>query len=509
MVSGIATKKISFDVACCSVRTGYSVTLPRAFLETASSGWSRRVCARQNYSLSKQSVKLFTRNQIDKHFKSGRLMRSVETQLPRLLNCSRGDYDYSSRDSETNSSTFTAEATKGKPDVYPDETDNEIELELENTTEALQATEQPPQSQWFHVGTFALVAVAFLWGTYTPVLRFLYANPGAPSPSMLTATRGILGSLILGLSSLLVRQPVLPPSDDARAPSGSQPPAEQDPEQDPAAKFEAVSRPGGPIGWLKGLMSSTTDRLWLAAAEMGTWNFLGTALQAIGLEYTTATRAAFIIQSTALFTPLISSLAGERLTQGTLMGCSAAMMGTLLVTAEHSGSPVTQAVEAASIFGDSCVLLSALFYACATVRLGMYACQFSAVRLAAAKTVMLCIISLLWLGAEVLEGVFAGGTILGSLASRWENYTDPTCWLWVVFSALGPGALATYLQTLGQSSVSPSQAQIIFSSVPLWSALLAVVVLHEQPMGFIGWAGGAFIVAGGIFVTNRSERSGV
>uniref|UniRef100_A0A061R1I1 EamA domain-containing protein n=1 Tax=Tetraselmis sp. GSL018 TaxID=582737 RepID=A0A061R1I1_9CHLO len=347
MVSGIATKKISFDVACCSVRTGYSVTLPRAFLETASSGWSRRVCARQNYSLSKQSVKLFTRNQIDKHFKSGRLMRSVETQLPRLLNCSRGDYDYSSRDSETNSSTFTAEATKGKPDVYPDETDNEIELELENTTEALQATEQPPQSQWFHVGTFALVAVAFLWGTYTPVLRFLYANPGAPSPSMLTATRGILGSLILGLSSLLVRQPVLPPSDDARAPSGSQPPA--DPEQDPAAKFEAVSRPGGPIGWLKGLMSSTTDRLWLAAAEMGTWNFLGTALQAIGLEYTTATRAAFIIQSTALFTPLISSLAGERLTQGTLMGCSAAMMGTLLVTAEHSGSPVTQAVEAASI----------------------------------------------------------------------------------------------------------------------------------------------------------------
>jgi drug/metabolite transporter (DMT)-like permease len=66
------------------------------------------------------------------------------------------------------------------------------------------------------------------------------------------------------------------------------------------------------------------------------------------LEYTTATRAAFIIQSTALFTPLISSLAGERLSPGTWLGCTCALMGTLLVTAEHSGNPQSHALFSSS-----------------------------------------------------------------------------------------------------------------------------------------------------------------
>ncbi len=35
-------------------------------------------------------------------------------------------------------------------------------------------------------------------------------------------------------------------------------------------------------------------------------------LKALGLEFTTATRAAFLIQATALLTPLLASLSGDR-----------------------------------------------------------------------------------------------------------------------------------------------------------------------------------------------------
>eukprot|EP00192_Tetraselmis_astigmatica_P004521 CAMPEP_0117660632 /NCGR_PEP_ID=MMETSP0804-20121206/7070_1 /TAXON_ID=1074897 /ORGANISM="Tetraselmis astigmatica, Strain CCMP880" /LENGTH=436 /DNA_ID=CAMNT_0005467371 /DNA_START=375 /DNA_END=1685 /DNA_ORIENTATION=- len=359
------------------------------------------------------------------------------------------------------------------------------------------------------VGIVALIGVAFLWGTYTPVLRFLYDIEGAPSPSMLTAVRGVLGSLVLGLSSLLWAEKPKP-DKHSLVPIDRKCSMSANLEEiallikDEMEHRDAQGLSGTRL-WAFERMTATSDKLWVAGVEMGFWNFMGTALQAIGLEYTTATRAAFIIQSTALFTPLISSLAGETLTTNTWSGCLIAMMGTLLVTAEHTGDPMSQTMSAGSFVGDACVLGAAIFYACTTVRLGVYAHKFPAVQLATAKTVMLCIISLFWISAEVLEGTAADVSLGQSLVSRWENYTDITCWVCVVFSALGPGALAAYLQTVGQSNVAPSQAQIIFSSVPLWSALLAVLILHEQPMGLIGWTGGLFIIAGGYFATSASN----
>eukprot|EP00873_Tetraselmis_striata_P016737 jgi/Tetstr1/437001/TSEL_002740.t1 len=366
---------------------------------------------------------------------------------------------------------------------------------------------------WLKSGTMALWGVAFLWGTYTPLLRYLYAIDGAPSPSMLTAVRGVLGTIVLGISWLLSKEArQAGPDEEAGKAKGEGQGGGETPA--PMLPGAPVMLPGAPERpaftglrlWVYERMTTTTSKLWLAGAEMGMWNFLGTSLQAIGLEYTTATRAAFIIQSTALFTPLISSLAGERLTQATYMGCTFAMMGTLLVTAEHSGNPASHAMLSSSLIGDLCVLASALFYACTTVRLGLYANKFQAVKFAASKMLMLCIISMGWLALEVVEGVGHGISPASMLLSRWESYNDPACWLWVVFSALGPGALAAYLQTVGQATATPSQSQIIYSSVPLWSALLAVVVLREQPMGMLGWAGGLFIIAGGFFAAEINKR---
>lgn len=60
----------------------------------------------------------------------------------------------------------------------------------------------------------------------------------------------------------------------------------------------------------------------------------------------------------------------------------------------------------------------------------------------------------------IIAGMSGGSSVLEALTGRWENYTSLTCWFWVVFSALGPGALAAYLQTVGQETCTPSQAQV-------------------------------------------------
>lgn len=50
----------------------------------------------------------------------------------------------------------------------------------------------------------------------------------------------------------------------------------------------------------------------------------------------------------------------------------------------------------------------------------------------------------------------------------------------------------------GQSLVSPSAAQIVFCTIPIWSALLAAAVLPGEPVGQGTWLGGAVVAAAGL-----------
>ena len=56
----------------------------------------------------------------------------------------------------------------------------------------------------------------------------------------------------------------------------------------------------------------------------------------------------------------------------------------------------------------------------------------------------------------------------------------------------------------GQSKVPAPQAQIIFSSLPLWSAFFAAVLMQGDTMGPSGWAGGLLIIAAGLIASKKS-----
>ena len=75
--------------------------------------------------------------------------------------------------------------------------------------------------------------------------------------------------------------------------------------------------------------------------------------QAVGLETTTATRGAFLIQTTALFTPLIAGLAGSEVSATVWLATLLGAGGTALFTA--SSHPVADAVQQmAPQFGGVC-----------------------------------------------------------------------------------------------------------------------------------------------------------
>jgi len=60
----------------------------------------------------------------------------------------------------------------------------------------------------------------------------------------------------------------------------------------------------------------------------------------------------------------------------------------------------------------------------------------------------------------------------------------------------------------GQSLVSPTAAQIVFCSVPLWSALTAAAVLPGEPVGWATWVGGALVAAAGLLAGIAQRRPG-
>ena len=47
----------------------------------------------------------------------------------------------------------------------------------------------------------------------------------------------------------------------------------------------------------------------------------------------------------------------------------------------------------------------------------------------------------------------------------------------------------------------PSQAQVYYSSTPIWSALLAMLLLKGEAMGPLGWLGGVGIVVAGLLAS--------
>ena len=314
-------------------------------------------------------------------------------------------------------------------------------------------------------GRMILLLVAFLYGTLNVVLRQVYAMPGPPSASMLSSTRGWLAALCFLPAISQIRQEVGKTASEGRAitPDGEKQPS-----------------------------------LVRVAIELAFWNAATQGLVNVGLLFTESARASFLTQTSVVITPLISSLQGNRVGKNVWMGCAAALAGLALLSTDGGDSVAASADGIAAGFsglsfsgGDLLVLGGAVCWSIYIVRTATIGDRYPEVSLQAVKTVALAMMYTSWLITSAIMCFNTGGW--EGVSGLWLGWQNLAAWALLLYSAIGPGALADVLQQNGQKEVSASEANVILCSEPIFTAILAFFIAGETTTA-IENAGGALVV---------------
>ena len=357
-----------------------------------------------------------------------------------------------------------------------------------------------------------LLLVPVLWATYNPALRFIYEASEPPTPAELTSVRSLI--------SLVPFAPILlAVARDAAGAAGS----------------------GGDGGWVgSGGGASTVGshatgasaersrgdgssrrvrRLARAGVELGLLNWAGTAAQAWGLEQTTATRAGFLLSTINVMVPVGAALQGHRVPAVTWAACALALAGVVVISEIHvpmvhlpgglgaagvdvgrmTGSAADVGVDGLTgqlNGGDGVVLVAAVLYSAFTIRLGTYARELNAADLSAVKSLVMAVLCVGWVIVETASrasGGEGGGEAWTSVLWSTQGAGFAALWGAVIYSAIAPGALANFIQTLGQSAVPAAEAQVIFATTPVFNAAISVAFLGET-VGYHTVVGGGVIL---------------
>ena len=140
----------------------------------------------------------------------------------------------------------------------------------------------------------------------------------------------------------------------------------------------------------------------------------------------------------------------------------------------------------------------------------MPAPRFNSIDLTAVKKITLGAISFGWflLSAHASTSDVPASGLGGQLGELGITGRTAASYALVTFSALGPGAGATFLQTRGQSKVPATAAQVIYSLTPIWGAVFAQILLGDEGLGPLSWAGGAGVLAASLLAA-QAQTSGM
>lgn len=304
-------------------------------------------------------------------------------------------------------------------------------------------------------GWLALNVVTVIWGSQHAVIKQLVlstASADGGAPTLINAFRFGMAAVTTGTLSLV------------RHFSGCEAKAG-------ASGLKAATRP---------------PSLLRAAAELSLWQVIGFTLQLVGLQWTSASRSAFLLYLNAVLVPFLSTLLGERrIGLRTWVAAVVAVTGTLLLT--YDGGPPN--------VGDVWSLGAAAASAMYIVRLGALAADCDAPRLSA---VTLAITTVACTALPLAQAAAGGGD--GGGAASWLGLARQAGallhdgWAALLYLSVFVTATANLLQMVGQQRVGSAEAAIIYTMDPVYGALFAWLLLGEQ-LHAQGYAGVALVVA--------------
>jgi len=217
----------------------------------------------------------------------------------------------------------------------------------------------------------------------------------------------------------------------------------------------------------------------LKGAILGLLLFVGFATQTVGLEYTSASKSAFITGMLVAFTP-ICQLAIERKPPrlGSVIGVFLVIVGLYFLTSP-AGSHFN--------LGDGLTVICALSFAFYIVFLDMFSQNCDETHLTFMQ--FLITTGLAGIGCLLFENI--------QLIANVEFTVG------VLYLAIFATVIALFVQTRFQKDTTPTRSAVVFSVEPVVAAIIAYVVLGEH-LGAYGILGAGFIVAG-VLVSEFSD----
>jgi drug/metabolite transporter (DMT)-like permease len=335
---------------------------------------------------------------------------------------------------------------------------------------AVQKFDDVEYQQERELGVLVLLTVPFAWGSFEPAVRYIYAMD-PPVPSLIFSFGYYFVAAVTLITSFIFLR-----------------------EQD-----------------------SKTDRLAIGGgSELGTYLFLGNWMQVQGLKTTSSDRAAFLLQLTTIFVPLVQAIIQKDLqgiSKKTWGACFLALSGVLIIGLDGKEGPFVEKVVLVLTnfsFGDLYITIAALFYTFHCIRLEKFAKAVPTVKLAACKAstetiltlfALLVVIGLRGTNRDLDVANDAGQEII-AFFQAFNGRTDDQHTLPAIAAVLWTGlvtvAYTIYAQSFGQARVSPTDSNIIYTIQPICTATFAWALLGET-LGIEGFLGGALI---GIAVYN-------
>jgi len=347
------------------------------------------------------------------------------------------------------------------------------------------------------LGILVLLTVPLSWGTYAPVVRYLYAiQPSVPG--------FVFSACYYALAAITTSSLAFWQSRKARNAGSGQ------------TEKKAQSMPI--VGGL----------------ELGAYLFIANCLQVIGLRTVESDRAGFLVQLTTVVVPFIEALFAGNLAAvpiRTWFACLFAFIGLFVMGLDGRvvSDPISAFITALSSFtqGDFLIIGAAVLYTLHVVRLGVYARETTPMKLAASKATAETIFSILLVsGLTTLSFTvgeqsgllgFASSTgkeILNFFTSFKEGLANGSLSRSILLPAAGAifwtgwvtCAYTIYAQSFGQSRVSPTNANLIYTFQPIFTALFGWLLLGEK-MGASGFLGGA-IIASSVYLVASANFGG-
>ncbi|ELS05562.1 DMT(drug/metabolite transporter) superfamily permease [Xenococcus sp. PCC 7305] len=233
-------------------------------------------------------------------------------------------------------------------------------------------------------------------------------------------------------------------------------------------------------------------RLVNAGLELGFWLLLGSATQTIGLQYTSASRSAFITTLYVVLVPLLirlsiscpKLLAKKNRNRNTYSGAKTNQVQSSIWIAAFlalMGVGILSYDRQTPNIGDLWTLGTACSYALYIIRIENYARKFNALPLAAAQMWGAVGFSLLWVSVDKSHW-------FTSLQNLWDLPWSSLLYLGLVVTT---GTIC--IQTWGQARIKSTQAAVIYTLEPVWGLVFAYLILGEV-LGWRGWFGAGMIV---------------